>query len=415
MTGMRLLPFSTPLWTGFLAIFFLLGTSPVEAQSVDSLFAQARSVAFGEGDYEQARTLAYRALDRSPDYHGIRVFAARTWAWEGRRDTAHTELRYVLRRAPDHYEGLKAMIDVEMWSDRPQNALAYTDQALEHYPGDPHFLNKRARLLRWLNRPEAARSQLLSILELDPSNEAARSTLRQLRAEQRRYTATATYERNSFTSALAPWHVGSVSVSRSTPIGSVIGRVRYANRFATNGLQFEVDAYPSLASGLYAYLSAGASASAIFPGYRFGASLYKSLPWSLTAELGTRYLNFGGGGVFVHTASLTKYYGNYLIRTGTYVTPSGGSASVSVNGKVRRYLGGAQTYVGLSGSVGSAPSDPTFQDDLQRLRSWGVSVEGQAPVGDRTLVGGSLGYDFEEFSARSRGQVSVSLSLSYDF
>ena len=388
---------------------------PASGQSVDSLFAQARSVAFDEGDYEEARTLAYRALDRSPNYHGIRVFAARTWAWEGRRDTARTELRYVLERAPDHYEALKAIIDVEMWSERPREALAYANQALEHYPEDAHFLNKRADLLRWLNRPDAARAQLQTILEQNPSNEAARSTLRQLRAEQRTYTATATYRRDSFTGALAPWRIGSLSVSRSTPIGSVIGRVRYANRFATNGLQFEVDAYPSLASGLYAYLSAGASASSIFPGYRFGASLYKSLPWSLTGELGTRYLNFGGGGVFVHTASLTKYYGNYLIRAGTYVTPSGSGTSVSVNGKVRRYLGGAETYVGLSGSVGSAPSNPRFQDDVQRLRSWGVSAEAQAPLGRRTLVGGSLGYDFEEFSAQSRGRVSISLSVSYDF
>ncbi len=388
---------------------------PAAGQSVDSLFSRARAVAFQEGDYEQARALAYRALDRSPDYHGIRVFAARTWAWEGRRDTARTELRYVLERAPNHYEGLKAMIDVQMWSDQPNQALTYANQALEHYPEDADFLNKRASLLRWLNRPAAARRQLLSLLERNPSDETARRTLQQVRAEQRTYTATATYQRSSFTSGLVPWHVGSISVSRPTPIGTLIGRARYANRFASSGLQFEVDAYPSLASGLYAYLSAGASASAIFPGYRFGASLYKSLPRSLTGELGTRYLNFGGGGVFVHTASLTKYYGNYLLRAGTYVTPSGSGTSVSVNGTVRRYLGGATTYVGLSGSVGSAPSDPTFQDDVERLRSWGVSAEGQTPLGARTLLSGSVGYDFEEFAARSRGQISVSLSVSYDF
>ena len=412
---MRLSVFDILLWTTLLVTGLLISVPLAAGQSVDSLFGQARSVAFQEGDYEQARALAYRALDRSPEYHGIRVFAARTWAWQGRRDTARSELHYVLERAPDHYEGLKAIIDVEMWSDHPRQALTHTQHALEHYPEDSYFLNKRAILLRWLNRPRAARSQLLSILELDPSNEIARTTLQQLRAEQRKYTATATYQRTSFTSALAPWHVGSVSVSRSTPLGSVIGRVRYANRFLTNGLQFEVDAYPSLAPGLYAYLNVGASTSSIFPGYRFGASLYKSLPWGLTGELGTRHLNFGGGGVFVHTASLTKYYGSYLFRAGTYVTPSRSGTSVSINGKIRRYLGGAQTYVGLSGSVGSAPSDPTFQEDVQRLRSWGVSVEAQAPFGDRTLVGGSLGYDFEKFSARSRGQVGISLSISYDF
>jgi YaiO family outer membrane protein len=406
---------SLRLWPVLLVLVLPATVAPAQGQSADSLFRQARSVAFDDGEYEQARTLAYRALERAPNYHGIRVFAARTLAWQGRRDSARTELQYVLERAPDHYEGLKAVIDVETWSDRPQKALSYANQALTHYPDDPYFLNKRAELLRWLNRPDAAKDQLQSVLQLDPSNETARKTLRKLRAEQWKYTATVSYRRDSFTGTLTPWHISSVSVSRSTSIGSVIGRVRYANRFSTGGLQYEVDAYPSLTSGLYAYVSAGASAASIFPDYRFGASLYKSLPWSLTGEVGTRYLNFGGGGVFVHTASLTKYYGNYLLRTGTYVTPSGTGTSVSANGKIRRYLGGADTYVGLSGSVGSAPSDPTFQSDVQRLRSWGVSAEGQTAIGRRMLLGGSIGYDFEEFSAQSRGRVSVNLSVSYDF
>lgn len=402
-------------WIGLVGAVFLLGAAPARGQSVDSLFAQARSVAFQDGDYEQARALAYRALDRSPNYHGIRVFTARTWAWQGRRDTARTELRYVLDRTPDHYEGLKAMIDVEMWSDRPREALTYTHQALEYYPEDRYFLNKRASLLRWLNRPNEARAQLQSLVERDPSDEQARTTLRSLRAEQRKHTATLSYQQDSFTSTLVPWRIGTLSVSRATAHGSIIGRVRYANRFSSNGLQAEVDAYPSLTSGLYAYISAGVSGSSIFPQYRFGASLYKSLPWALSAELGSRYLNFGGGGVFVHTASLTKYYGNYLLRTGTYVTPSGSGTSVSVNGTVRRYLRGSDTYLGVSGSIGSAPKDPAFEDDVERLRSWGVSADGQAAVGERTLVGASLGYDFEEFSTQSRGRVSAKVSVSYKF
>jgi YaiO family outer membrane protein len=412
---MRRLQHCILLWVGLFGIVLLRGAPPAAAQSVDSLFSQARSTAVTDGDYEKARALAYRALDRSPNYHGIRVFAARTWAWQGRRDTARTELRYVLERAPDHYEGLKAIIDVEMWSDRPRSALSYANQALEHYPEDTYFLTKRADLLRRLNRPRDARAQLQTILDRSPSNEAARSALRQLQAEQRTYTATATYRRESFTGSLDPWHIGSVSVSRSTPVGSLLGRVRYANRFATDGLQFGVDAYPSFAPGFYAYLSAGASASTIFPSYRFGASLYKGLPWSLTVELGSRYLNFGEEDVFVHTASLTRYHGNYLFRAGTYVTPSGSGTSVSVNGTVRRYLNGAQTYVDVSGSAGSAPNNPDFRDDVRRLRSWGVSTEAQVAVGQRTLVGGTLSYDFEALPTRSRGRIRLGFSVSYDF
>lgn len=393
----------------------LIGASPAQGQSVDSLFAKARSIAFEDGDYEKARTIAYAALDRSPNYHGIRVFAARTLAWEGQRGKARDELRYVLERDPDHYEGLKAMIDVQTWSDRPQQALQYANQALEHHPDDPYFMRKRAATLRWLDRPDAALAQLNDVLAAEPSDEEARSALRSLKREQMRHTVSVTYRRDAFRGSRLPWSFGTVTLGRSTPIGSVIGRVRYANRFSKRGLQYGIDAYPSIMSGLYAYVSAGASTSSIFPNYRFGLSLYKSLPRSFSAELGTRYLNFGGGGTFVNVASLTKYYGNYMFKTAAYVTPSSSGTSVSAGGEVRRYFGGARTYASVSGSMGSSASDPMFEEDLRRQSSWGVSASGQLPINYRTLISGSVGYDVEELRPRTIRRVSFSLSLTYEF
>ncbi|MEF8817003.1 MAG: YaiO family outer membrane beta-barrel protein [Salinibacter sp.] len=389
--------------------------SSARGQSADSLFEAARAEAFGAGDYERARALAYDALAQSPNYHGIRVFVARTLAWEGRRDSARTELTYVLERAPDHYEALKAIIDVESWSGRPYVALNHANAALGHYPDDAYFMEKRAGLLRWLNRPDAAVAQLNALLAADPSRESARATLRQLRYEQLKYTASLSYRQDTFRGGRTPWRFGVATLGRKTPIGSVIGRVRYANRFSSNGLQFEVDAYPSLANGLYAYVSVGASASSIFPGFRWGASLYKSLPRSFSVELGARYLNFGGSETVIYTGSLTRYHGNYLFRGTTYVTPSTSGTSLSGGVQVRRYFGGAKTYVSIKGSAGTSPSDPVFAEDVRRRSSWSVSVDGQVPLSSRTLVGGSVGYDEEELRTRTMKRVSVSASVTYEF
>lgn len=389
--------------------------SSAQGQSVDSLFQAARTEAFEAGDYQRARALAYEALARSPNYHGIRVFAARTLAWEGRRDSARAELARVLARAPDHYEGLKAMIDVESWSDRPYAALDYADTALDHYPDDTYFMEKRAGLLRWLDRPDAAAAQLNALLATQPSNENAQEALRRLRREQMHYSASLSVRRDAFRGGRTPWSFGTATLGRKTPIGSVIGRVRYARRFSNNGLQVEVDAYPSLAPGLYAYVSVGASASSIFPGIRGGASLYKSLPRSFSAELGARYLNFGGSGTVIYTASLTRYYGHYLFRGVTYVTPSTSGTSVSGGGRVRRYFGDANTYLSVNGSVGTSPSEPLFVEDVRRRSSWSVSVDGQVPLTPRTLVGGSVGYDEEELPTRVVKRVSVSASVTYKF
>ncbi len=400
---------------GFLFALTLICSSPAQGQSPDSLFAKARSAALEQENYEKARTLGYQALDLNPDYHGIRVFVARTLAWEEKPDSAQAELRYVLERAPDHYEGLKAMIDVQTWADRPQQALQYANQALEHYPDDPYFMRKRAAALRWLDRPDAALAQLNAVLAAQPSDEEAKRQRRTLKKEQMRHTLSVTYRRDAFRGRRAPWSFGTVTLGRATSIGSVIGRVRYANRFETSGLQYGIEAYPSIMSGLSAYVSAGVSASSIFPNYRLGISLYKSFPRNFSAELGTRYLNFGSGGTFVHVASLTKYYGNYLFKASTYVTSSSSGPSVSVGGEARRYFGGARTYVSVNGSGGSSASDPMFEEDVRLRSAWTVSASGQLPLNYRTLISGSVGYDEERLRTRTIRRVSVSLSLTYEF
>lgn len=410
---------SLVLTFGLVVVGLAFGTSrSVVAQSSDSLYAEARTTAFEQEDYERARALAYQALQQSPNYHGIRVFVARTLAWEGMRDSARAELKTVLSSEPDHYEGLKAMIDVESWSERHRSALKYANQGHKYYEDDSHFIEKRTVLLRTLNRPQAARAQIDAVLSEDPSNEFAKEELRRLKEAQRRYTASLSYRHDAFRGGLLPWQFGTATLSRSTPIGSVIGRIQYANRFSTNGLKFGVDAYPSLGSGLYAYVNAGYSSSPIFPRYRLGGSLYKSVPWSLTAEIGARHLNFGGGGTTIYTTSLTKYRGQYMYRVGTYLTPNDAGTSASVNGMIRRYLSGSQTYIGASGSIGSSPTDAranVFEEDFQRTRSWSVSTHAQVLLGQRTLLGMSIGYDLEELTSGTRRRISSTVSVSYEF
>ena len=58
-----------------------------------------------------------------------------------------------------------------------------------------------------------------------------------------------------------------------------------------------MDAYPSLSKKTYMYLNVGYSDSYktgtfVFPKYRAGISIYRSLPKSFEAEIGARLLNF---------------------------------------------------------------------------------------------------------------------------
>lgn len=372
-------------------------------------------MAFNEGNYKKARELAFKALDKSPDYHGIRVFVARTFAWDKQYDKAREELQTVLSKDPAYKEAFKAFIDVEKWSGHPKQALTVADKALIHYPDDFYFQNQRASLLHKIGKNKEAKKQLKEILSVAPTNSEARKLLKDIKQQQFKYEAKVSYRTDQFTDVFDPWHFGVFQLRRATPIGSIIGRVRYGNRFGTNGTQYEIDAYPSITDGLSAYLNAGYSSSSIFPQYRFGISIYKSLPHSFQIEGGLRYLDFESSQVTIYTASLSKYYGNYLFTGRTYIRPSSSGTSTSVGLLMRRYFGGPETYIELNGSGGSSPADIEFQQDVQQLNSWDLSIGGQIPLSYRTFVEGSFGYDREEFPNFVRKQFTAKISLSYQF
>ncbi|MBN2732227.1 MAG: hypothetical protein JXR26_07355, partial [Balneolaceae bacterium] len=81
----------------------------------------------------------------------------------------------------------------------------------------------------------------------------------------------------------------------------------------------------------------------------------------------------------------------------------------------RRYFGSATAYISVTGGFGSAPTEIQFSQDIQTLDSWSVGIDGQYPVSERILVGGSTGYDASEYQNFTRKRFSFKGSLSYRF
>ena len=67
------------------ALLILTGTALAaqETEGVDELFARARRLAF-QGKRAEALDLCRLALQRSPDYHDIRILAGRIHTWDGK-------------------------------------------------------------------------------------------------------------------------------------------------------------------------------------------------------------------------------------------------------------------------------------------------------------------------------------------
>ena len=385
------------------------------AQSSDELFQKAREYAFKKNDYLSAKEFCKEALVKSPNYSDISVFLGRLYTWDKMYDSARTVLYGVINRDPSNYDAYNAAIDMEYWSESYEQALKISETAIKQYPKSEEFLLKKARVLGATKNYSDAFSTLEVLFAINNTYPDAILYAERLKEEVRINAVTLTYDYDSFDKTFDPWHAVSLAYSRQTPIGSVIGRINYANRFLENGVQFEVDMYPRFAEGLYAYLNAGYSKDNIFPQYRFGASLYYSLPLSFEIDAGIRYLNFGSSDVKIYTGALGKYYSNFWFSLRSYITPSISRASYSYSLLVRYYLSGVDDYITVSGGWGISPDDrANYSSDLLVSRKF--SAEYQTKLSSIIIGYISAGISGEEFVTNNiRSRYSAGLGIKILF
>ncbi|MBA3656442.1 MAG: YaiO family outer membrane beta-barrel protein [Gemmatimonadaceae bacterium] len=220
------------------------------------------------------------------------------------------------------------------------------------------------------------------------------------------------YGYTTFRGDIDPWRLASLSLSRRTDRGSIIGRLNFANRFSTSGVQVEMDAYPRLSRNTYAYLNAGYSAADIFPTWRAGGELYGNFPRGLEASLGFRHLRFGGPPVTLFTGTVARYIGNYWISARPFVRFKDSGTSLSAGLTARRYFADGDHYVGATVSYGSSPSDRVTPDAVERTNSFSAGIHGSSGISHRTLLTWSAFRDREELDA---GRIRNSLGVTAGF
>ena len=171
-------------------------------------------------------------------------------------------------------------------------------------------------------------------------------------------------------------YYSTLSYARQTKYGSINAKLNYSNRFQTDNYQFELDLYPRITKGLYAYVSGGFSNSPLNPTKRYGFELFKSLPASLELSAGFRWLKFSTE-TTIWTGSLGWYTGNSYLAFRTYITPGDPGASKSGRFIYRKYRSDADNYWTFEVGYGASPAldrfapgftgDEIFQLDSQAL------------------------------------------------
>jgi YaiO family outer membrane protein len=391
-----------------LITFLLLACSIFTfAQSADDLFSQARKAAFDESNYPKAINLSKIALKASPDYADIRVFLGRLYTWSKKPDSARAEFNYIIEKQPNYEDAYVALGNLEFWNENTGKALIVVERGLKAIPNSEPLKLLKAKLLNDLKRWEEADVLLVDILKKNPSLTEARSLASRVKENSAKNKVGVNYSFIYFDKQFAdPWHIASIDYSRQTKYGSIAGRVNYANRFNSSGLQFEIDAYPRISNTFYAYISGGyATEAGVFPKYRAGFSLYANLPLSFEADAGVRYLKFSNN-TFIYTASIGKYHKNFWFNFRTYLTPSTSNVSQSFSLNTRYYFGGVDDYLSLSLGTGLSPDEQNnvlINATNYKLKSNSISIGLRKSLKTFNILTFNLGLENQEYLKGVKG------------
>lgn len=323
------------------------------AAAQTDVIAQARAAA-SDGRRAEGIAMLERHLAANPRDVDARLVYGLILSWDGKYDEARTALNAVLTQAPDYLDARVALMNVEWWSGRLDEA---------------RILNK-------------------AVLARDPGNTQARLVQQRLDARTRPWSAGVTYTNDTFNDQRDPWHEVALSLSRETPVGSIILRGSEAHRFGLEDHMVEVEFYPTFRAGTYAFVGVGfASDPLLYPDSRFSFDLYQSIGRGFEVSGGYRRLNFAEK-TDIYLVTLTKYAGNWMLTGKTFLVPDNRLGdSWSYHGIARRYFGGAGTsFVGLGYSHGFSREEPRNAGDLIRVDADTFRGGAEIDLGDNFRV-----------------------------
>ena len=403
-----------------LIILSLLSTAVFsqENTSSDDLLLSAQSAIRQEKNYPKAIGLLKQAIKQSPDYSDLRIMLGRVYTWDDKPDSARMQFQTVLQKDPANEETYNAFFDLEYWADNFPRSLEIIEKGLEYHPDAEALIVKKAKVLNAMKKPNEAIVLTQNYIKQHPGSKDAAEVYKSLKQANLKNDITYGYTFSSFNKRFEqPWHMANISYGRVTPIATLNFQINYANRFNTNGVEFETNSYPGITKGLYAYVGAAFSNSSIFSKHRLGVSLYKSLPLSFEAEGGVRYLQFDEPTV-LYVVGFGRYFGSSFIGLRSYIGPGEDQFSKSFNLYSGFYLSDDRNdYFGISGGTGFSPDDRARNIDINRnLKSLKAGAEYSRNITRQLTVSGSLSYLNEEFSTKTFGsQFTVSAGMKHRF
>ncbi|WHF50304.1 YaiO family outer membrane beta-barrel protein [Chryseobacterium gotjawalense] len=404
-------------YLGFLMLLlFHFAAYSQQSLSADELFVEARNAAFEQKDYPTAIKLTKAALEKAPDYTDISVFLGRLYTWTNDLSSAREVFEGLQKKEVHDEDFFIAYGSLEYWNDQNAKATEILNKGLEYHPQSEALLLLKAKVDFNNSDYAGAEKTINTLLRINPKNTEARALSIKINDFTSKNAIGITYNFSHFDKQFDDdWHIVGLSYKRVTPIGSVILKGNYANKFAASGTQIELEAYPKLSKMFYLYVGAGYSNDVgIFPKYRSGVSLNANLPKSYEAEIGYRQLYFSNN-IWMYTASVGKYYKNFWFNLRTYITPDNDNISQSYTGTVRYYTKGAADYFAFQIGTGISPESylsNLLENEIYKLKTFKIGGEYNFALKKTNLFSISAMYYNTEYLPKTKGN-QYDFSLGY--
>lgn len=401
-----------------LFLLFALGNyaQAQETFDPDELLSQSRSLIL-DGKYLEGRKIAFRALAKYPDYADILILVGRSYAWEGKNDSANIYFERAIIASPTYSDGYVGYLDNLFWSDDLQKASEVLSKAKSNLsaPLPDEILYRESRLFYYNGDYEKAFELSKPLFDKGFTQEGLLGYMQNLQRLRITNAVGATYDYDTFYGDISPWQTWSVyGRTRTKLTGALIARVTQSVRFDDFGTLYELDAYPSIGKNGYAYLNLGGSGASFFPKFRFGASYYHNLPKAWELEGGYRYLGFTEA-THILTSSVGKYVGNWWLNFRANVIPDENSTGTSGQFTARYYFKTAEDFFSLQLGTGVSPDEET-RDQTQLLNSYRARLGYQQLLSPKFMIYGFTGYSRDELSADNfRNNLNLSLGFEYRF
>ena len=383
-----------------IACVYSVNGQDVTALEVDALnFETAYQLAY-DGKNSQANRMLGEFTKERPDNQEAKSLLASTYSWKGDYDKARSNFNAVLSKNKTDKDVWISAIKNELYAKNYATALGLSNKALAHIQEDNELLRLKSLAFSGINESvyekvgwyNVENKVVTNFSTKKKNNKAKNAFVEKTEADStlllRKTPVTEEKLKNRiavnssvtvFDQRFDPVVSSSISYKRQTKYGSIIPRLNNSNRLGINGIQFDIDLYPKIAKGFYAYVNYGYSSSELYPNHKVGGDIYYNHKSGFEFSGGGRYISFATRNVKSITNSVGYYRGNYYFSLRSFITPGVDDKLTKASGNilVRKYLKDAENYMGVNFGIGFSPELRQFSSGDQILAETLLYIESQ--------------------------------------